>query len=148
MGGLTVKSDVKRKIENLLSSVNLRCTSPRVAISGVLLQARKPQTADQIAAKLTPAAPNKVTIYRTLGSFVASGLVHKAFLRDRTWHFEPSDRCTKNQCHPHFTCTNCGDTHCLTEISLPMAKSPHKGFAIHHQQVQLEGLCPKCNLHL
>jgi hypothetical protein len=26
-----------------------------------------------------------------------------------------------------------------------MAKSPHKGFIIHRQQVRLEGLCPACS---
>ena len=143
-----MKSSAKRKIEKLLSSVNLRRTSSRVAILGVLLSVRKPQTADQIAANLAPAGPNKVTIYRTLESFLAAGLVHKAFLQGRTWHFELSGNCTESQCHPHFTCTNCGDTHCLTEMSLPMAKSPYKGFVIGRQRVQLEGLCPKCNLNL
>jgi Fe2+ or Zn2+ uptake regulation protein len=69
--------------------------------------------------------------------------VHKAFLQNRTWHFELAENCT--QCHPHFTCTNCGDTHCLTEITLPMAKSPHRGFVIDRQRVQLEGVCPECN---
>ncbi len=140
-----MKSDAKRKIENLLSSVNLRRTSSRVAILGVLLSARKPQTADQIAANLAPAGPNKVTIYRTLESFLAAGLVHKVFLQERTWHFELARNCTESQCHPHFTCTNCGDMQCLMEMTLPMAESPHKGFVIGRQRVQLEGLCPKCN---
>jgi len=140
-----VKSDAKRKIEKLLSSANLRRTGPRVSILGVLLGARRPQTAEQIAVSLAPAAPDKVTIYRTLEILVAAGLVHKAFLQERTWHFELARNCTESQCHPHFTCTNCGDMYCLTEMSLPMAKSPHKGFVIGRQRVQLEGLCPKCN---
>ena len=143
-----MKSDVKRKIEKLLSSANLRRTGPRVAILRVLLSVRKPQTADQIAANLAPAGPNKVTIYRTLESFLAAGLVHKVFLQGRTWHFELSGNCTESQCHPHFTCTNCGDMQCLMEMTLPMAESPHKGFVIGRQRVQLEGLCPKCNLNL
>ncbi len=141
-----MKSDVKRKIENLLNSANLRRTSPRVAILTALLRSRKPITADQITADLAAGAPNKVTIYRTLETFLTAGLVHKAFLQERTWHFELSHNCTESQCHPHFTCTNCGNTHCLTKISLPMARSPHKGFVIHHQRIQLEGLCPTCSL--
>jgi Fe2+ or Zn2+ uptake regulation protein len=143
-----MKSDVKRKIGSLLNSVRLRRTGPRAAILGVLLGARRPQTAEQIAVNLAPAAPDKVTIYRTLESLVAAGLVHKVFLQERTWHFELARNCTESQCHPHFTCTNCGDMHCLTEMSLPMAKSPHKGFVIGRQRVQLEGLCPKCNPNL
>ncbi len=143
-----MKPDIKQKIENLLNFANLRRTGPRAAVLSVLLGARKPQTAHQIAAKLSHITPNKVTIYRTLESFLAAGLVHKAFLQQRCWHFELSHNCTKNQCHPHFTCTNCGDVYCLTEKQMPMAKSPYKGFIISHQRIQLEGLCPKCNSNL
>lgn len=143
-----MKSEIEQKIENLLSSANLRRTGPRAAVLSVLLGARKPQTAHQIAARLAPAGPNKVTIYRTLESFFSAGLVHKVFLQQRCWYFELSHNCTENQCHPHFTCTSCGDMHCLTEISLPMAKSPYEGFIISRQRIQLEGLCPKCNPNL
>ncbi|MHC4464097.1 MAG: hypothetical protein ACYS30_22105, partial [Planctomycetota bacterium] len=66
------------------------------------------------------------------------------FMAKRAQHFELAHKCSENQCHPHFTCTSCGSTHCLTEMSPPMAKSPHKGFVIHRQQVRLEGLCPAC----
>ncbi len=140
-----MKTSIKQKIEYLLDCAELRRTAPRTSILAVLLGAGKPKTAEQIAAKLGPEGPNKVTIYRTLENFVKAGLVHKAFLQERTWHFELAHNCSKNQCHPHFTCTDCGDTVCLTEIALPMAKSPHKGFLIRHQRVQLEGLCPRCN---
>jgi Fur family ferric uptake transcriptional regulator len=143
-----VKSNIKQKAENLLKSVHLRQTGPRAAILSVLLCTDKPITQDQIAANLAQSSPNKVTIYRVLESFIAAGLVHKVFLQQRCWYFELSNNCTEKQCHPHFTCTSCGDMHCLTEISLPMAKSPYKGFIIGRQRIQLEGLCPKCNPNL
>lgn len=143
-----MKSKFELHARKLLKSANLYCTNRRVAILKVLSAANKPMTQHQIAASLGRAAPDKVTIYRTLESFLEAGLVHKAFLRQRTWHFELAHNCTENQCHPHFTCTSCGDTNCLTEISLPMAKSPHKGFVIDRQRVQLEGLCPRCNPQL
>jgi Fur family ferric uptake transcriptional regulator len=88
---------------------------------------------------------NKVTIYRTLESLVKVGLVHRAFMQERAWHFELADHCSETQCHPHFTCSSCGTTHCLTEFSVPMAPSSYKGFIIQHQQVRLEGLCPACS---
>jgi len=143
-----MKSGIKQTIRSLLSTAKLRRTSPRVAILAALFGARRPQTAEQIAAKLASNAPDKVTIYRALERFVEAGLVHKAFLQERTWYFELSRNCTESQCHPHFTCINCGDMHCLMEISLPMAKSAPKGFVIGRQRVQLEGLCPKCNPNL
>ena len=136
----------EQKAREMLNYANLRRTRPRVAVLAVLLGARRPQTADEIAAKLAPPAPNRVTIYRILESLLHEGLVHKAFLEERTWHFELASNCTESQCHPHFTCTNCGETNCMTEITLPMTKSPGKGFVIQRQRVQLEGLCPKCNV--
>ncbi len=140
-----MKPDIKQKADNLLTSVNVRKTRPRIAILAVLLTAQKPVTQNQVAERLGENHLNKVTIYRTLDTFVKAGLVHKAFLQQKTWHFELAHNCTKSQCHPHFTCTDCGQTRCLTGISLPMAKSPYKGFVIDHQRVQLEGLCPNCS---
>ena len=135
----------KQKAEDLLGSVNLRRTRPRVAILNVLFGAKKPMTQEEIASKLGSDRPNRVTIYRTLETLVEADLVHKAFTRERAWHFELADNCTESQCHPHFTCTKCSDTHCLPEISMPMPRSPYKGFNISHLRVQLDGLCPKCN---
>jgi Fur family ferric uptake transcriptional regulator len=140
-----VNAQTKNKAWELLKDAGMRRTQCRVSILSALLKAGKPLTREEIADALSQKAPNKVTIYRTLQSLLSANLIHKAFVQDRTWHFEPAHNCTADQCHPHFTCTSCNRTHCLTKMSLPMAKSPHNGFIIQHQKVQLEGLCPKCN---
>jgi len=129
---------------NILKAAKLYRTECRTAILKVLLKTNQPLSQDEIARRLGKHHFNKVSIYRTLESFCKAGLVHKAFMHERAWHFELAQDCSETQCHPHFTCTNCGDTHCLTEMTLPMAKSPHKGFVIRRQQVRLEGLCPAC----
>jgi Fur family ferric uptake transcriptional regulator len=138
------KSNLDIQTREMLKTAKLYCTAGRVAILKVLMKAGKPLSQEQIADRSGKERFDKVTIYRTLESLLAVGLVHKVFIDKRAWHFELSHNCTERQCHPHFTCTNCGDTHCLTGISLPMAKSPHKGFVIHRQQVRLEGICPTC----
>jgi Fur family ferric uptake transcriptional regulator len=143
-----MKSQTKKNIDNLLDSVKLRRTAPRKMILKVLLSTKKPQTVDEIMTAMSKGSVNKVTVYRTLETMVEAGLVHRAFVHKRAEYFELADRCTAVQCHPHFTCTSCGNIHCLTEISLPMAKSPHKGFIIDRQRTQFEGLCPKCNPNL
>ncbi|MHC4167101.1 MAG: Fur family transcriptional regulator [Planctomycetota bacterium] len=141
---MMTKSDLDTQARRMLKTAKLYCTESRLAILEVLAKAGKPLTQDQIARRSRPKNFDKVTIYRTLESLLQVGLVHKVFVDKRAWHFELAHNCTESQCHPHFTCTSCGDTHCLTEISLPMAKSPPKGFVISRQQVRLEGLCPKC----
>jgi len=137
-------SQLKQKASQLLRSANLRRTGPRLTVLTALLQAERPMTQEQIAERLGKKAPNKVTIYRALEKLAEAGLVHKAFVGGRTQYFELSSNCTEEQCHPHFTCTSCGNTYCLVEAALPIVKSPHKGFVIFHQQVRLEGLCPDC----
>ena len=138
------KSKLDNKAREMLKAAKLYCTQGRVTILKVLMKAGKPLSQDRIAQRSGEKHFDKVTIYRTLESLLKVGLVHKVFMDKRAWHFELAHNCTESQCHPHFTCTSCGDTHCLTEISLPMARSPHEGFVIHRQQVRLEGLCPDC----
>jgi Fur family ferric uptake transcriptional regulator len=138
-------SKTAEKMKKLLKTVQLRQTSQRIAVLTTLMSSSKPLTQDQITDRLGQKAPNKVTIYRVLEKLLNAGLVHKAFLRKRTWHYEPSNNCSEKQCHPHFTCTDCGDTHCLTDVNLPMATSPNNDFVFHRQQIRLEGICPRCN---
>ena len=138
------KSNLDIQAREMLKAAKLYCTAGRVAILKVLMKAGKPLSQDQIARKSGKEHFDKVTIYRTLESLLGVGLVHKVFIDKRAWHFELAHNCTESQCHPHFTCMSCGDTTCLTGISLPMTRSPHKGFVIRRQQVRLEGLCPEC----
>ena len=139
-----MNADLNDKARWMLKTAELYCTEARIAILTTLFEARCPLRQNQIAGRLEQKAFNKVTIYRTLESLVEVGLVHRAFMHERAWHFELADHCTETQCHPHFTCLNCGQTHCLMGISVPMAESPYKGFVIRHQQVRFEGLCPAC----
>ena len=137
-------SKLKEKIDNLLDSAKMKRTGPRRMVLEVLLSAKKPQTADEIFSAIGKAGPNRVTVYRTLESIVEAGIVHKAFVAEGSRHFELADKCTEHQCHPHFVCTGCGQTSCLHEASVSMAKNTPAGFIIQRQQIRLEGLCPKC----
>ena len=139
-----IDSNLEMKARRMLKAVKLYCTSGRIDILAILMKAGKPLSQEQIARRLEKKHFDNVTIYRTLESLLRVGLVHKAFMDKRAWHFELAHNCTEHQCHPHFKCTNCGNIHCLMGMSLPMAKSPYKGFVINRQQVRLEGLCPAC----
>ena len=134
---------MKQKAVELLNSVNLRQTQPRVAILKILLKSDAPITQEQIAEQIGDAAPNKTTIYRTLMHLVEKDLVHKAYLEERTWHFELAHQCGEHQCHPHFTCSTCQQTQCLPEVTIPLVQLP-KGYFMQRQQVRVEGICSNC----
>lgn len=139
-----MSSSISKKCENVLSTAGLRRTKPRMAVLSALFRETKPVTQQQIAEQLSEDAPDKVTIYRTLETLIDADIVHRAFVKQRCWYFELAHNCTRNQCHPHFTCTGCGSTFCLTQLNMPMARSPYKGFLFTHQQVRLQGFCPDC----
>ena len=139
-----MKTNSDKRAREMLKAAKLYCTKHRITIIKVLLRTKKPLSQNQIGRRCGKKHFDKVTIYRTFESLLKAGLIHKAFMDKRASHFELAHNCTENQCHPHFTCTNCGNTHCLMDISLPMAASPHKGFIIKRQKVHLEGLCPEC----
>jgi Fur family transcriptional regulator, ferric uptake regulator len=143
-----MNEELDEKAREMLRESDLYCTDARVAILTVLMRTPRPLRQSQIARQLADKTLNKVTIYRTLESLVDVGLVHRAFMQKRAWHFELAHHCSATQCHPHFTCLGCGQVHCLTDISIPMTKSPYKGFVISRQQVRLEGWCPACRKNM
>jgi Fur family transcriptional regulator, ferric uptake regulator len=138
-----VKAAIQTQAEQMLKASGLYRTRARVAILAVLLKASRPLTQEQIADGLHP-RHDKVTIYRTLASLLRAGLVHRALTGGKTWQFELGHRCKEHQCHPHFTCTRCGSTHCLPDLEPPLTRGPYQGFVIERQQILFEGLCPQC----
>lgn len=133
-----------KDIEKMLSSAGLRRTNPRKTILNVLDKAKRPLSQDEISKRIENSTPDRVTVYRCLEKFIECGLVHLAYINDRISYYELSDRCTHKQCHPHFTCLNCGQTSCMESASIPIAKGISKGFKVQRQKVQLEGICPNC----
>lgn len=139
-----MKTQLKDKINVLLDSVKLKRTESRKKILEVLLKSAGPKTAEEIISAIGRAGPNRVTVYRTLESMAEAGMVHRAFIDGRSRYYELGDKCTEHQCHPHFFCTDCGQTQCLPDTSVSMATNTPAGFIIQRQQIRLEGLCPKC----
>ena len=139
-----MKTQTNEKINKLLNSAKLKRTESRKKILDVFLKAAGPQTADEIISAIGKSGPNRVTVYRTLESIVEAGIVHRAFIDGRSQYYELGNKCTEHQCHPHFVCTDCGRTLCLTEVSVPMVSNTPAGFVINRQKVRLEGLCPEC----
>ena len=138
-----MKPDAHPYATTLLRKKQLRITAPRLAIMTALLEAGCPLTQQQIAERLGDDAPDKTTIYRTLMSLMQTNLVHKAFVQQRQWHFEPAHHCSAVQCHPHFTCIRCRRTECLIGVDAPLVKLPD-GLTMHRQQIRIEGLCAMC----
>lgn len=140
-----MRMDSDAVIDGILKQHLLKKTRARAAVLRALMGSKGPTTHEEIAGEIGTGTADKVTIYRTLAKFIEKDIVHRAFIKERAWYYELADNCTEDQCHPHFTCNNCGDTHCLFDADIGIVKGLKKGFLIHRQQVRLEGLCPACS---
>ena len=138
-------SNLTTKAKEILKVAKFNCTKAQVLIAKELLKADRPLSREELIQHLGQNCPGTVTVYRILERFCDQGLVHKVYLRSRAWKYELGHNCTIKQCHPHFTCSECDETFCLTGSSLPLIKDLKKGFVIHRQQVNIEGLCPSCS---
>ena len=138
-----MESTASQNAAALLRKHQLRVTRPRVAVLAALLQGGGPLTQQQIADRIGAHAPDKATIYRALRRLVDSGLVHRAFVQQRQWYFEPAHRCGAIQCHPHFTCVQCCRTDCLHDVAAALVTLPD-GMTLLRQQIRIEGICASC----
>ncbi|MFA6424612.1 MAG: transcriptional repressor [Phycisphaerae bacterium] len=137
--------DLKKEAGKILKAGNLNYTKAQVLIMQELLKTGRPLSREELSGNLGHSSPDKATIYRIMEKLCAKNLVHKVYLSGQAWKYELAHNCMEKQCHPHFTCINCGETFCLTGLFLPLIKGLKKGFVIHRQQVGIEGLCSSCS---
>ena len=91
---------------------------------------------------------DRVTVYRTLQTFVEKGIIHTIPTADNSIRYALcKDNCAEGHHHDHhihFVCSNCNNTYCLDDIVTPEIKLP-KGYSSSHIEVVVEGVCKNCN---
>ena len=97
--------------------------------------------------KKTSEAFDRVTVYRTLQSFVEKGLIHAIPTADNSIRYALCrDECEAGHHHDdhvHFICEECNKTICLDEVTVPVVRLP-KGFAPQHAEMVVTGVCGDC----
>jgi Fur family transcriptional regulator, ferric uptake regulator len=93
---------------------------------------------------------DRVTIYRTLKTFLEHDLIHKV-LDDSgatkyalCFHNQTGGSHAHDHEHVHFKCEKCGKTLCIEEVSLPKVELP-KGFTSKEVNLLVQGICDQCN---
>jgi Fur family ferric uptake transcriptional regulator len=139
------EKELETEAIRLLGATKLRRTRGRIQLLKALLRERKPMSHADIMRRLEGERFDRVSVYRCLSKFLEAGLVHKAYISDRNDMFELADRCGEDYCHPHFSCTVCKETTCLTDVSVPVMRNLGKGFVASRQKIYIEGVCPRCS---
>ena len=129
----------------LLRTAGLRRTKAREVVLGLLFQAGRPLSHQELASRPDTERFDRVTVYRTLTVLERAGLVHRVQGVDGVWRFrahstEPG-RCPGNHCH--FLCLSCNAMSCLADQTLPWVCVPD-GAQVTGKQLVVYGLCPAC----
>jgi len=89
---------------------------------------------------------DRVTLYRTLNSFIDKGLLHRIPSDDGYASFGLcKDECTDaahHHDHVHFKCNICGHIECLSDYHVPKIDLP--GYEITEQNLIVNGICKIC----
>ena len=90
---------------------------------------------------------DRVTIYRTLQTFVEKGIIHTIPTPDNSVLYALcKDECSTGHHHDnhvHFLCDKCNVTYCLDSVVTPEVKLP-SGFKPNLIDVVVTGICKNC----
>ena len=97
--------------------------------------------------KNTASAFDRVTVYRTLQTFVEKGIIHQIPTVDNSILYA----LCKHNCeqghhhddHVHFICSNCDKTICMDDVIVPEVKLP-KNFTKQQAAMVVTGICEDC----
>ncbi len=134
------------KIKETLKHNRLSITGSRQKILELFLSKNGALSHADIENK-TGESFDRVTVYRTLQTFVESGIIHLIPTTDNSIKYA----LCKNDCaaghhhdnHVHFICGECNKTICLDDVNIPIVKLP-KDFTPQHSEMVVTGVCKEC----
>ena len=134
------------EISEILKRNQLSVTAGRKKILELFLS-RNGALAHADIEKRTGEKFDRVTVYRTLHSFLDKGIIHTIPTPDNSIRYALcKDNCSEGHHHDnhiHFLCNDCGSTICLDDVHIPDVKLP-TGFKPQQVEVLVSGICKDC----
>jgi Fur family ferric uptake transcriptional regulator len=89
---------------------------------------------------------DRVTVYRTLKTFLDKGMIHKVLddggaLKYALCHYCQGENHQHD--HVHFKCAVCGETSCLDDVYVPRVNLP-EGYQVAEVNLLVQGVCARC----
>lgn len=136
-------------VEETLKKAGLRLTDTRKSVLSVFVNADKALSHNDLEEKLNHC--DKVTLYRTLSTFLAKDLIHKIVNPDgvaffalckHDKHSEDAHHHLHN--HAHFVCKICKETRCIEDFEIEIPTSVLLHNQVDEISIVLEGICNAC----
>lgn len=132
------------EIAKYLESFGISPTPVRMLVYDCLKKRNKPMSLSDLEVELE--SVDKSTISRTLATFRGHHLVHTFSDGSGKMKYElclSPEKDKEEDTHVHFRCEKCGETFCMTTISIPEVQLP-AGFVMHECNYIITGICPDC----
>ncbi len=140
------KQQITERIAALLKDSKLSVTETRTKILELFMKSNGALEHSDFE-KLAGKSFDRVTVYRTLQTFLDKGIIHKIPTTDTSVRYAVcKSECTEHHHHDHhvhFKCEACGHTICLDDTNIPDIQLP-KGFAANNVEVVVSGVCKSC----
>lgn len=137
---------MEQQVRDTLKDHNLRTTSCREDILETFLS-REAALSHGDLESTHGNRFDRVTIYRTLKTFLEKGIIHKVLDDEGTRYALCRERCSEHNHHHdhvHFKCYECGQTNCLENLHIPEVHLP-KGYHVQEMNLLIQGLCAACS---
>ncbi len=135
----------QENLKSILKSHELRITDCRLDVMQFFLNEKGALSQGDLENQFTQY--DRVTLYRTLNSFLDSGILHKIPNETGTATYGLChDTCSPDHHdhnHIHFKCNSCGQIECLDEKVVPKVTVP-TGYQIDGVNMIVDGICATC----
>lgn len=141
----TETRSINTRLNDILRRRHLSVTDSRRKILSIFLSSPDALHHGDIESKAGEKF-DRVTVYRTLQTFVEKGIIHTIPTSDNTIRYALCKDCEEGHHHDdhvHFICSNCNRTICLDDVVSPKIELP-KGYVADSVQVLINGICKDC----
>ncbi len=142
----TEKKSFKNNINDIIRRNQLSITDSRTKILSLFFESPDALTHGDIEKKAGEKF-DRVTVYRTLQTFVEKAIIHTIPTADNSILYALCKDCAEGHHHDkhvHFVCSNCSKTICLDDVVSPQINLP-AGYVAEDVQVVISGLCKDCS---
>lgn len=138
----------EEQLTGILRRNQLSVTASRRRILEIFLQAGS-ALAHQDVERQSAERFDRVTVYRTLQTFLDKGIIHTIPTTDNSILYALcKDDCEEGHHHDnhvHFVCEACGTTTCMDDLLIPGIKIP-SGYTAQSIHMVVNGRCRSCNV--
>jgi len=138
---------MEREVSEYLRDHKLRSTGCRTEVLSIFMDKDIALSQADLEKQLS-VDHDRVTIYRTLKTFLDHGILHKVLDDAGAAKYalckEPCTQKVHHHEHVHFKCIICDTTICLEDLDVPQIRLPEK-YIFKEANFLVQGICENCN---